>query len=491
MNEPNRLRLERITARHAKQTARARSEADGATDAAFLAAFTDVRDEVLRPVMTEVGAQLKAAGYNFEIRPAGDEGSPGVDFHILMPERGDSKDTIRFFALKDAERGWQVVGELDLKRSPVELTRFEAMEDITHDVVEHLIVDAVEQMFSSTVEPLPSEPTPAVPQAAPAQRPVAEAIEVVSLDPSGRQKVDGARSQLSLDHAGASDFFPPMDETREHQARLPPLANGPEMRWARWRGAQTMGETAQVDVGMFQRAALPFTSGPSVPASLAAVDTRPAEDLSAGRPHTGTVEVDVAMFRRPALPFIRGAATRGFFATAEPPGAEDQLSGQLHTGTEEADVARFRRAALPSMGGPPAPAFWAVVYSARAEDLLAGRAHTTGDETMMVPVAVLTPRKGESSTKPPALALERPEITSANKVAVLSVEQYAALHAELAMFAGNELAIHARYGLHEVGTRKALDEAFVQRFQADPREHQRWEALAIRHWQWLREQAVR
>ena len=151
MHELSRLRLSRITTRHAKLTAEGQRDAE--SDAAFLAGFARARDEVLRPVMEEVGAQLEAAGYGFRISLDSTEGSPAVDFHIVIPGRDDFKDTIRFFAHKDALRGWQVIAEIELKRSPFELTRFEANDQITRDRAEQLIVDAVEQMFASTTGP--------------------------------------------------------------------------------------------------------------------------------------------------------------------------------------------------------------------------------------------------------------------------------------------------------------------------------------------------
>jgi hypothetical protein len=148
MHEQNRLRIDRITARHAKHHARGQGDAEG--DAAFLAGFLRARAEVLRPVMAEVGAQLECAGYGFEIREGDAEGTPSIDLHVRIPRRESSKDVIRFFAHRDAALGWQVIGEIELKRSPVELVRFEATEPVTRDRAEQLIVDAVEQMFAST-----------------------------------------------------------------------------------------------------------------------------------------------------------------------------------------------------------------------------------------------------------------------------------------------------------------------------------------------------
>jgi hypothetical protein len=148
VHEQNMLRLDRITARHAKHHAKGQGDAE--SDAAFLADFVRARAEVLRPVMAEVGAQLERAGYGFEIAEGNAEGTPSIDLHVRIPGRGSSKDVIRFFAHRDTARGWQVIGEIELKRSPVELVRFEASEPVTRDRAEQLMVDAVEQMFAST-----------------------------------------------------------------------------------------------------------------------------------------------------------------------------------------------------------------------------------------------------------------------------------------------------------------------------------------------------
>ena len=176
MNDQNRLRIERIAAQHAsratpKPTAPEAPEGEDERAAAFLAAFARVRDEVLRPAMAEVGLQLKKVGYAFRISPGGDERSPSIDFHVILADRGASKDTVRFSARKDAVQGWLVIGELELTGSPVELTRFETTKEITHDVAEQLVVDAVEQMFAPAEAPRSRTPSPLPPAAIPAPAP--------------------------------------------------------------------------------------------------------------------------------------------------------------------------------------------------------------------------------------------------------------------------------------------------------------------------------
>jgi len=299
MNEQNRLRLERIAARHAKSAAQGMSDSEA--DEAFLAAFARVRDEVLRPVMAEIGVQLKASGYAFRISPGGEEGAPAIDFQILIPDRGDSKDTIRFFARKDAARGWQVIAELELKRSPVELTRFETTEEIAHDVAEQLIVDAVEQMFASTTAPPQDESTVEA-------RPPEPAGEVVAQE-SEHEDSDVPEQPPPCDPVCAPDLLAP---DQAPAPLLPPLVDAPEMRWARWAGAQDVGgKTAEVNVEALRRSLLPFVKGPpspgfppppvhaaQVPAVRAAA---PPEDDG-----HGTVMLQNVVFG-PALPFVQSS----------------------------------------------------------------------------------------------------------------------------------------------------------------------------------------
>ena len=147
MNEQNRLRLQRITARHAKRFAQGRSDADA--DAAFLEGFGRVSAGVIRPVFEDVGAQLVEAGYGFRVDTGGEERSPFIALHVEIPGRGESRDAVRFFARKYPDKGWQVIAELELVR-PVELTRFNEGEPLERDVIEHMVVEALEQMFASS-----------------------------------------------------------------------------------------------------------------------------------------------------------------------------------------------------------------------------------------------------------------------------------------------------------------------------------------------------
>lgn len=182
MNEQNRLRVHRIATRHASRTRDGWSETETESDAAFLAAFGRAREEVLTPLMEEVGAELRAAGYDFRVSSGGAAASPSVDFRILIPGRGAAKDTIRFFAHKDAVRGWQVIAEIEIERSPMELARFEASEPITSDVAEQLVVDATEQMFASALAVPRSAPPADAPASIPARLPTSVVAEAAAPD---------------------------------------------------------------------------------------------------------------------------------------------------------------------------------------------------------------------------------------------------------------------------------------------------------------------
>jgi len=294
VNEQNRLRLERIATRYGARTAQAESEPraeaqDGdEDDAAFLAAFERVRNDVLRPVMAEVGMQLKRAGYLFRIIHGGDRLSPSIDLQVLLANRGDSKDTIRFFARKDVERGWQVIGEVELKRSPIELTRFEDIAQIAHDVVEHLVIDAVEQMFASTVGPMQSKPPPGAPTSTIVLSPTPPRCESAPLPSEPAIVIERLRA-LPVDTTGMPPESPELVVAREPCDPVPAalaravepaptlLTDAPEARWARWAGAQGVGETEEVDVSVFRRASLPFKKGPPAPAFFAAADAAHAE----------------------------------------------------------------------------------------------------------------------------------------------------------------------------------------------------------------------
>lgn len=484
MNEQNRQRLERIAARRASRIAQGWSEAE--SDAAFLAGFERVRDDVLLPVMDEVGAQLSTTGYGFRIANGGTEASPAIDFHILIPGRGDSKDTIRFFAAKDAVRGWQVIAEIDLKRTPMELARFGAGEQITREVVEQLVVDAVEQMFASTVElPMESKPLPVAPASASTAAPPPATNAMPSESPEAAvsvralvtERLSVGRRLHGLDLVDADlhglDFtgarMSALDLRRVNLRGC--LLAGARLTGARLGGADltdavlTGANLSRADLSgavlvgaRFDGALLVDTTGmpPKSPEHVVAREPEQVDKVHE-QPCDPVPAPDQAP--EPALPPLVDAPEMRWARWA---GAQDVVG---ETGT--VDVAALRRAMLPFVKGAPAPQFFAAADAARAERR--GRpAASTGHETVALPVLAL-PAGAESA--PP-----------------MSLEQYAAFCAELAVFPAHAVSIHLRYGLASADARKALDEVFARRFGVDPSQQRRWQALVVHYGDWYRRQ---
>ncbi len=75
---------------------------------------------------------------------------------------------------------------------------------------------------------------------------------------------------------------------------------------------------------------------------------------------------------------------------------------------------------------------------------------------------------------------------AAGERGALTVEQYAAFCAELAVLPANTKQIHEKYGVVSLDVRAALHEAFAQRFGADPTLQRRWRALVAHYTDWYR-----
>jgi hypothetical protein len=74
----------------------------------------------------------------------------------------------------------------------------------------------------------------------------------------------------------------------------------------------------------------------------------------------------------------------------------------------------------------------------------------------------------------------------ADACSTLTVEQYAALCAELAVAPGSAENIFQRYGLGSPRERPQVDDDFAQRFRVDPALEQRWQALVAHYREWFR-----
>jgi Pentapeptide repeats (8 copies) len=418
MNKLNRERLGRITARYASRAAQGWSETE--SDAAFLAGFVRARDEVLRPVMEEIGAQLRATGYDFSTTCGGADASPVVDFHVIIPGRGESKDTIQFFAHKDAVRGWQVVAEIELKRSPMELARFEATEEMTRDAIEQLLVDAVEQLFASTTgaprnAPLPTVPAPAAPRA-PARREMPStdgASRLPAESPAGVralvfERLRAGRVLHGLDLVGADlhgldltgALLSALDLRRANLQGC--VLTGAHLTAARLEGADLTDailvraelSRANLSQAILVRARL----DDAVLVDTLGVPPEPLEQVSVEQ---APVLARVPTGEVPVRQIGRGPAHDQPLGLPPPPlpdGSEMRWARwagvQGASETAEVNAAMFREAALPFAEGPPAPAFFAEADTAHAKPR-DPRSSTSGHETMALPVITLQREKDE------------------------------------------------------------------------------------------------
>jgi hypothetical protein len=145
MNEQNRARLSRMVARWDRQRAAlGQGEAERGRAAAFHAELDRVRALVLCPVIEDVGAELRRAGHDYRV----EESAPGLDLHLIVQGRSGSEDLVQFVVRKGA-RGSELVVELVLRSSPFELRRFQQPAELTAEVAEHLLVEAIEQILAS------------------------------------------------------------------------------------------------------------------------------------------------------------------------------------------------------------------------------------------------------------------------------------------------------------------------------------------------------
>ena len=152
MKEQTRLRLNSLSNRYAKRLAATSSEGDDAVARAkrFLDGFVQVRSNVLLVVMKEIGDELARGGHGFRVDLDADGIRPNIELHLrIKGALPDSKNVIRLFARTDGpQRVCEVIAELELRRSPMELTRFQQLEEMTPEVVEKMFVDAIEQVFA-------------------------------------------------------------------------------------------------------------------------------------------------------------------------------------------------------------------------------------------------------------------------------------------------------------------------------------------------------
>jgi len=151
MKEQTKIRMEMITSRFAKRLTEAGNAGElvAARKAEFMRGFERVRAEVLRPAMEAIGAELIRAGHGYRIALGDAPEQISIELHLIITgaPRASAK-VIRLFSLKGTEGRPEVVAEVEMERNPMELTRFLEIDEITTEVVEQMLVDAIEQVFA-------------------------------------------------------------------------------------------------------------------------------------------------------------------------------------------------------------------------------------------------------------------------------------------------------------------------------------------------------
>jgi len=142
MNEQNRLRLERIAQRYDRRV----SERDAPEESAFVAAFEQLCDRLLRPKMEEVAAELRRAGH--ESRVVVDAERQAIELVLGLRRGKGSRNVVGFCVLRWTGYPLQILAYLEISPPPFDIERFAAADEIAPERVEQLLVDAVEQILS-------------------------------------------------------------------------------------------------------------------------------------------------------------------------------------------------------------------------------------------------------------------------------------------------------------------------------------------------------
>jgi len=173
--------------------------------------------------------------------------------------------------------------------------------------------------------------------------------------------------------------------------------------------------------------------------------------------------------RGPALPFAAGAPT-------SPPVVPPEA-----TASEAAPNPPARKRAPPALAGT-SMGFVAPLGPA----LPFAKAARVDDPRPDAPLA------SEAIPAPPAPSPARAAPTAvAPPPPTLSLQQYASLCAELAVFPGRSEATFQQYGLGNMRDRLTVDLAWQERLRRNPAEHQGWQALHLRwveHFQQMKQE---
>lgn len=144
MFEPNRLRLERMVARH---NARLAAAALPTEEAVFLEEFADLREKVIRPMMEECAEVLRAAGN--EPRIGVDEGRSSIELALGLRGARGSSNRVGFAVIRWEGYPLQILAYLVVSPPPFDLERFAHAAELDAGRVERILVDAIEHVIAT------------------------------------------------------------------------------------------------------------------------------------------------------------------------------------------------------------------------------------------------------------------------------------------------------------------------------------------------------
>ena len=149
MEERSKHRLNAIGARFGKRILEAEATR-GAQPEAFLAAFAEVRERVLLPVLREVAQEVERQGHRAAVEVDDTPDRPGVTLRLYLSSLRPAGHRVSFIVI-DRGKGLQVLALLEATALVTDIARYTPQE-LSRDVVEQVVVDAVEHIFSCVAE---------------------------------------------------------------------------------------------------------------------------------------------------------------------------------------------------------------------------------------------------------------------------------------------------------------------------------------------------
>ncbi len=154
MKDPSRARLSTVASRFGSKIAAADADVE-LSEPAFRDAFLRARDGVIAPCMREVGDELaRTAGARYEIVTEEGQGSTpaSITLRLFLTPRAPAGHRVVFTVARDERAGTRhVLALLEASPPPMDLARY-APGELNADVVEQLVVDAVEQIYACVAE---------------------------------------------------------------------------------------------------------------------------------------------------------------------------------------------------------------------------------------------------------------------------------------------------------------------------------------------------